>query len=116
MVDRRLPEPRVTSGVVETAVLFVDSFGNARVAGGPEDLAKALGGTPEPGHPLRVRIAGMARRATWQATFGEVEAGATIVYEDADYGGLGIAVNQGSAVEKLGLAIDVPLRIEDGRR
>ena len=34
----------------------------------------------------------------------------------ADYGGLGIAVNQGSAAEKLGLAIDVPVRIEDGRR
>ncbi len=48
----------------------------------------------------------------WQATFGEVEPGTTLLYADADYGGLGIAVNQASAAERLGLAIDTPVRIE----
>jgi S-adenosylmethionine hydrolase len=48
----------------------------------------------------------------WHATFGEVAAGEPLLYEDADYGGLGIAVNQDSAAERFGLAIDTPIRIE----
>ena len=36
----------------------------------------------------------------WHVTFGEVAAGEPLLYEDADYGGLGIAVNQGSAAER----------------
>ncbi len=35
-----------------------------------------------------------------------------LLYEDADYAGLGIAVYQGSAAERLGLTRDTPVRIE----
>ena len=48
----------------------------------------------------------------WHATFGDVAAGQPLLYEDADYGGLGISVNQGSAAERYGLVIDTPVRIE----
>jgi S-adenosylmethionine hydrolase len=41
-----------------------------------------------------------------------VEAGAPLLYEDADYAGLAIGINQGSAAERLGLALDMPVRIE----
>jgi S-adenosylmethionine hydrolase len=43
-----------------------------------------------------------------------VGAGDALLYEDADYGGLGIAVNQASAAARFGLEIDTPLRIEAG--
>lgn len=37
LVDLRLPEPVVVDAGLETAVLFIDSFGNVRLAGQPED-------------------------------------------------------------------------------
>jgi S-adenosylmethionine hydrolase len=37
--------------------------------------------------------------------------GAPLLYRDADYDGLGLAVNQGSAAERFGLALDDLVRI-----
>ena len=37
---------------------------------------------------------------------------ARVLASDADYDGLGLAVNQGSAAEHFGLAPDDPVRIE----
>jgi S-adenosylmethionine hydrolase len=114
LVDLRFPEPRVDGRALETAVLMIDSFGNARLAGQPADLARAAGGELAPGRPFRVAggsIVGGAEIA-WHATFGEVAAGQPLLYADADYGGLGISVNQASAAERFGLEIDTPLRIE----
>ena len=34
---------------------------------------------------------------TWQLTFGNVDPGVPLLYEDADYDGLAVGVNQGSA-------------------
>jgi S-adenosylmethionine hydrolase len=48
----------------------------------------------------------------WQLTFGAVPTGDPLLYDDADYAGLGIGVNQGSAAERLGLAHDTPVVIE----
>jgi S-adenosylmethionine hydrolase len=114
LVDLRLPEPVVRDGALETSVLFIDSFGNARLAGGPEDLARLAGGELPGGTMFRVSggsIASEGLVVPWQATFGDVAAGEALLYEDADYGGLGIAVNQASAAGRFGLAIDTPLRI-----
>ena len=47
-----------------------------------------------------------------QTTFGAVSVNEMLLYEDADYAGLGIAVYQGSAAERLGLTHDMPVRIE----
>jgi hypothetical protein len=41
-----------------------------------------------------------------------VPAGTPLLYRDADYAGLGLAVNQGSAAERFGLELDAPLRIQ----
>jgi S-adenosylmethionine hydrolase len=49
---------------------------------------------------------------TWQGTFGEVDPGVVLLYEDADYAGLGIAVNQASVAERFGLESDTHVRIE----
>jgi S-adenosylmethionine hydrolase len=115
LVDLTLPEARVSDGVLETAVLVIDSFGNARLAGQPEDLARSAGGELRAGRRFRVRggsIPDGGAEIPWHAAFGEVAAGEPLLYEDADYGGLGISVNQASAAEMFGLAIDTPLRIE----
>jgi hypothetical protein len=115
LVDLRLPEPVVRDGVLETSVLLIDSFGNARLAGGPEDLASAAGGELEAGRSFRVSggsIAPAGIVVPWHATFGEVAGGEPLLYEDADYGGLGIAINQASASDRFGLDIDTPVRIE----
>jgi S-adenosylmethionine hydrolase len=106
-----LPKATVTDGGLDTSVLFVDSFGNCRLAGQPSDLA-ALRNRLEPGDRFSVRVGVDAFEAPWQPTFGAVEAGTLLLYEDADYAGLAIGVNQGSAADRLGLAHDATLRIE----
>ena len=114
LVDLRLPEARVGDGRLETAVLMIDSFGNARLAGQPDDLARAVGGPLVAGRPFVVTVDAETTGVdvSWHATFGEVAAREPLLYEDADYGGLGIAVNRASAAARFGLTIDTPVRIE----
>ena len=117
LVDLRFPEAVVRDGALETSVLFIDSYGNARLAGQPEDLARIVGNAElVPGSSFRVAAGGAGAVGAivvgWHPMFGDVAAGQPLLYEDADYGGLGIAVNQGSAAEHFGLAIDTPVRIE----
>jgi S-adenosylmethionine hydrolase len=114
LVGLTFPEPRVDGRALETGVLLIDSFGNARLAGQPDDLARAAGGGLTPGRRFRVTggsIVGAVEIA-WHPTFGEVAPGEPLLYEDSDYGGLGISVNQASAAERFGLQIDTALRIE----
>ena len=111
LVPLAFPEPRVTGSTLHTSVLFIDAFGNCRLAGQPEDLA-ALRGRLEPGDMFIVRVGEERHTVPWQATFGAVETGDLLLYDDADYAGLGIGVNQGSAAERLGLAHDAPVIIE----
>ena len=111
LVPLAFPEPRVSGSTLHTSVLFIDAFGNCRLAGQPEDLA-ALRGRLEPGDTFTVRIGEQQHTVPWQATFGAVETGDLLLYDDADYAGLGIGVNQGSAAERLGLAHDAPVIIE----
>jgi S-adenosylmethionine hydrolase len=111
LVPLAMPQATARNGVLETSVLFVDSFGNCRLAGQPADLA-GLRGRLEPGDRFRVHIGSEAVDVPWQATFGAVAVGGLLLYEDADYAGLGIGVNQGSAADRLGLAHDTVVTIE----
>ena len=112
LVELTLPEATARDGGLDTAVLFIDSFGNVRLAGQPDELAAATGVALEPSRAFRITVAGTRHDITWQTTFGGVDAGEPLLYDDADYDGLGVAVNQASAAERFGLAIDVPVRIE----
>jgi S-adenosylmethionine hydrolase len=105
-------EARAREGGLDSSVLFVDTFGNCRLAGQPADLATLRGGRLEPGDRFAVRAGDATPVVAWQPTFGMAAPGDLLLYEDADLGGLGIAVNQGSAAERLGLAHDTPIRIE----
>jgi S-adenosylmethionine hydrolase len=112
LVPLAFPDPVVRAGGLHTSVLFVDAFGNCRLAGQPADLA-ALHGQLETGDRFQVRVGdGSAVEMPWQATFGDVPLGEPLLYDDADYAGLAIGVNQGSAAERLGLAPDVAVTIE----
>jgi S-adenosyl-L-methionine hydrolase (adenosine-forming) len=122
LVRLDLPEPEAQPGRLATGVVYVDSFGNLRLAGGIADLESALGPV-EPGTGLLVDYsaarggfsalaasetgAGVSRRGdrwerlTWRRTFGEATPGDLLAYEDSS-GNLAIAVSNGNAATRLG--------------
>ncbi len=122
LVRLDLPEPEAHQGRLATGVVYVDSFGNLRLAGGVTDLHAALGPV-EPGTGLIVDYSaarggfsalaasetGAAdawrgdrwERLTWRRTFGEASPGDLLAYEDSS-GNLAIAVSNGDAASRLG--------------
>ena len=121
LVQLALPAAHVHDGWLETAVSYIDSFGNARLAGVPNDLSSAVGGLSGgrrlvlevPAGDERSAAAGIvAGRAelTWELTFGRVPIGATLLYEDS-FGTISAADNQGNLAARLGLSVDQPIRI-----
>lgn len=111
LVDLRMPDARASEGGLETAVIFVDTFGNCRIAGELADL-EAVTGSPAAGRTFRLTAGGGTASIPFHATFGQVALGEPLLYEDADYAGLGIAVNHGSAAERFGIGAGDELRIE----
>lgn len=111
----RLPSPTVGDGILETSVVYIDSFGNLRLAGSRHELAEAVGAL-EPGHRLRVAFApdgdapATVEAAAWARTFGEIPVGAPLVYEDS-FGELAYADNQSSVADRLGIGVDRQVRI-----
>jgi len=110
LVGLEMPAATVDGDELSTSVLFVDQFGNCRVAGSSADLAR-LRGSLQTGDRFEVRIGEHFEEVPWASTFGAVKAGELLLYDDADYAGLAIGCNQGSAAERLGLVNDTPLRI-----
>ncbi len=117
LVQLQLPTAMPRDGGLDTAVAFIDSFGNARLAGWPDDLAAAIGPL-EPGRALIVELAdgtsNGARptevRATWQRTFGAVPVGKPLLYQDSS-GTISLSDNQGDIATRLGLVVDQLARI-----
>jgi S-adenosylmethionine hydrolase len=117
LVQLRMPTAAVRDGGLDTAVAFIDSFGNARLAGLPDDLVAAVGPL-KAGRPLVVEL--MDRigdgppptevRTTWQRTFGAVALGEPLLYEDSS-GTISLSDNQGDIATRLGLVVDQPARI-----
>ncbi|HYN68793.1 MAG TPA: SAM-dependent chlorinase/fluorinase [Candidatus Eisenbacteria bacterium] len=108
-------EPVARDGGLDSSVLYVDSFGNLRLAGDPGDLARAVGELT-PGRELEVEFGGpdgarpLRERAQWARTFGAIPVGAPLVYEDS-FGQLAYADNQGNVAARLGVAGGRPVRI-----
>jgi S-adenosylmethionine hydrolase len=111
LVPLILPTATPHDGWLETGIVYIDSFGNARLAGRPDDLAGAIGAL-EPGRPLLVEVG--ADRApvalTWQRTFGQLPLGAPLLYQDSS-GTISMSDNQASIAARLGLVVDQPIRI-----
>lgn len=115
LVDLRFPEPTVGSGQLDTAVLYIDSFGNARLGGQPADLEAAIGAL-YPGRAVALEIddgeGGVIREATsWEVTFGGVPLGASLLYQDS-FGLVSLADNQGNIAQRLGLDSNRPVRLK----
>ncbi len=93
-------------------VRYVDQFGNLQLDAGADDIAW-LGAGPLAASP-RVwdRPALALHRGV---TFGDVEAGELVLYEDA-HRRPAIAVNRGSAAQRLGIGVGDQLRIDRSAR
>jgi S-adenosylmethionine hydrolase len=100
-----VPPPAVGDGELTVPVLYTDRFGSVVLGAEPKELNTAFG-DPAPGTPLDVSWARPAPgtvRVTFEETFGGVAPGDPLLWIDSS-GWLGLAVNQGSATEALGLA------------
>jgi S-adenosyl-L-methionine hydrolase (adenosine-forming) len=101
------PKPEVAEGELRTAVMFVDTFGNVRLAARPDDLASAIGEL-DAGRGVVVDFDGggpaVTERTTWQQTFGRVPVGTSLLYRDSS-GYVALADNQGNAAGRLGIAV-----------
>jgi len=111
----RFAEPEVRRGALGSSIVYVDSFGNLRLAGHRDDLVRAVGEL-RPGRPLRVEFGAsnggdpIVETAAWALTFGETPVGSSLLYEDSS-GRLGFADNQADAARRLGVAADRPVTI-----
>jgi S-adenosylmethionine hydrolase len=109
------PEPAVHDDVLESSIVYVDSFGNLRLAGKAADLARAVGELT-PGRSFRVEFGAsngsgpIVETAAWARTFGDIPVGRPLLYEDSS-GRLGFADNQADAARRLGVAADRPVTI-----
>ena len=116
IVSLRFPDPTIAPGALDTSVVYVDSFGNLRLAGGLADLAAAIGPLT-PGRELAVTFTAaegnpaIREIVPWAATFGQVPVGRPLLYEDS-FGRLAYADNQGDVARRLGIGVDRPARIE----
>ena len=107
-----LPGATPRDGGLDTSVLLIDAFGNCRLAGETADLA-AVAGALDRGRRFRLIVADAAATVVpWVATFGDVPVGSPLLFEDADYAGPALALNQGSAAERFELELDTPIRLE----
>ena len=116
LVQLRFPAPVTRPGTLETSIAFIDSFGNLRLFGTPDDLESALG-TLVPGTVLSVAFGNAGDRIespTWTRTFGEIPLGAALMYRDSS-GWLAFADNQGDAARRLGLSTGDLVRIHSRR-
>ena len=94
-------EPVIEPGRrVEAPVTHVDRFGNVGLALGAEGV---LDTGLKLGRRLLVEAGGEAHDAVYGVTFADVPDDALLAYLDS-YGALALAVNRGSAAERLGLA------------
>ena len=98
-----LPAAHVTPDGVVAHVLQADAYGNVVLDARPEDLATA---GLRRGEPVMVG----RRLAHYATTFADVPAGELLLYEDG-FRALSLAVNHGSALAQLGLALDDELLI-----
>ena len=112
ITNLELPVATPRDGGLDTSVLLIDAFGNCRLAGETADVA-AIAGPLDRARSFRLIVGAAAPIVVpWVATFGDVPVGSPLLFEDADYAGPALAVNQGSAAERFELELDTPIRLE----
>lgn len=99
-----LPEPGRDGDALVAHVVYVDRFGNLVLDARADDIAAA------PASPLSIGVGGRLFEALRGVTFADGNGG-LVVYDDSS-GRLGIAVDGGSAAERLGVERDDEVRLE----
>ena len=117
-----LREPIVGEGELGSSVVYVDTFGNVKLAGLRSDLEAALGPLAA-GDRLRLEIAAgdgtgdlqttSTIETSWQSTFGDVAVGETLVYEDS-YRRICLAAREADAAAKHGIVEDLEVVVRRG--
>jgi S-adenosylmethionine hydrolase len=102
-----LPRARIEDWGLLAHVLGCDRFGNAVLDCSHEQLSAA---GLQLGSSVEVVAGGRPWRARYARTFAEVEPGELLVYEDAQRM-LALAVNRGSAVDRLALERDQEIQV-----
>lgn len=103
LVALELPRARVDNGVLVAHAVYIDRFGNVQLD--VEEPELEVGRSFEVGSAARG-----PEPARYVRTFADAGAGELLLYEDA-YSRLAVAVNQGDAAARLGLAVDDELLI-----
>ncbi|HVW18124.1 MAG TPA: SAM hydroxide adenosyltransferase, partial [Solirubrobacteraceae bacterium] len=104
LVDLDLPRPRPDGGALVAHALAIDGYGNVALDAERADLEPA-------GLAADGAFAANGAPARWGRTFADVADGELLLYEDA-YRTLALAVDRGSAAERLGLRPDDEVRLE----
>ncbi|MEW2358194.1 SAM-dependent chlorinase/fluorinase [Spirillospora sp. NPDC029432] len=104
LVRPDIPAPEIEDGGLRTTVLYTDRFGSLILSATPADLERALGPVA-PGTPLAA-----TETVPFASTYGDVPTGTPLIWEDSS-GQLGLAVNQGSAADRYGLAAGAVLTL-----
>jgi S-adenosylmethionine hydrolase len=108
LVRLDLPRPRLADGALVAHAMYIDRFGNVQLNVEHGDLADS---GLRLGHHVAVEAgAGEPHDAPFARTFADVDVDELLVYEDA-HRRLAIAVNHGSAADRLGVSVDDELRI-----
>ncbi|GAC1439209.1 MAG: SAM-dependent chlorinase/fluorinase [Solirubrobacteraceae bacterium] len=112
LVQLALPQARIAGHELLAHVLVIDRFGNVGLNATHEQLGEA---NLRLGAVVRLEIEGTRERARFVRTFADVDAGELLLYEDADRR-LSVAVNRGSAVQRLRVKRDDELRLSPWTR
>ena len=99
LVRLELTAAVIEAGRVVAHAVHVDRFGNLALDLGEHQMAAS---GLRLGRPLTVEVAGVSVDAVYAVTFADVPAGGLILYLDSS-GALALAVNRGSAAERLGV-------------
>lgn len=90
-----LPLPEMRDGSIEGEAWWVDTFGNAQLNIGPDELREI--GVSE-GDTVDVVVGALKRQAVWVRSYGDVGRGAPLLHVDSA-GMLALAVREGNAAE-----------------
>ena len=107
LVGLGLPEARLEGDEIVAHAVAVDRFGNVALDATHDHLAQT---GLRLGTEVVVEAGGWRQIAQYAHAFSDVDEGDLLLYEDA-YRTLALAVNRGSAAERLGLAQDAELRV-----
>jgi S-adenosylmethionine hydrolase len=107
LVRLDLPRAGVEDDVLVAHAVYVDRFGNVQLDATHDDLHEA-------GLKLGDRLLVGAHAARYLRTFADAGAGELLVYEDSSRM-LAVAITQGDAAERLGVAPGDEVRIRAGR-